>query len=290
MIGKNLLFAFGVAGVAAIAGIAAASGGWLFWDTLKGSDREAFRALIGAFSGAFFAFLFVRFGEGLKRIYDRKEKHHTTLVRLTHYFNDCLNITGDNVYVANTALSVFSEETLASGELPVFFNEFHSYPIDRELVIGLTNMDFANEVYTLNVELRKLNDSMATTDRSYAEVKAAFISKQIDPKTYVANVRHGRPRYIELREFLLELKADLIRHMASANLLARDAPFLVRVIRGLTRSTYSKRFTQQRQTEARRIEAEIEALAEASRVRIDAVSARAAQPHAAADAPKAARR
>lgn len=283
MKGKRLLFAFGVAGVAAIVGIAAASAGWLFWETLKGADREAFRALLGAFSGAFFAFLFVRLGEGLKRIYDRKEKHHTTLVRLMHHFNDCLNITGDNVYVADTALSVFSEERLTSPELPVFFNEFHQYPIDRELVIGLTNMDFANEVYTLNVELRKLNDSMATIDRSYAEVKAAFVSKQIDPKTYIANIRHGRPRYIEIRAFLLPLKADLIRLMASANLLSRDAPFLVSVIRGLTRSTYSKRFEQQRQAEMQSIETEIEANAEASRARINAVQAGAAQPRAAAD-------
>ncbi len=287
---KNLLFGVGITVVAALAAIGAGSATWVFWEAWQGSDREAFRALLGAFSGAFFAFLFVRFGEGLKRIYDRKEKHHTSLVRLQHYFNDCLNITGDNVFVADTFLNVFDEKRLQSNDLPIFINRFHEYPIDRELVIGLTNLDFANDVYTLNVELRKLNDSLATIDRSYAQVMEAFISKKIDPAMYVANIRHSRGQYVEMREFLLQTKADLIRLFASANLLSKDAPFLVRVIRALTKSSYSSRFKDDLPAEVKKVSAGIDAGAQSSRLRIEGVQARVAQPHAAADAPPAARR
>jgi len=288
---KNLLFGAGITVVAALAAIGAGSATWVFWEAWQGSDREAFRALLGAFSGAFFAFLFVRFGEGLKRIYDRKEKHHTSLVRLLHYFNDCLGITGDNVFIIDTFLNVFDDKRLQSNELPpIFTNRFHEYPIDRELVIGLTNLDFANDVYTLNVGLRKLNDSLATFDRSYAQIMEAFISKKIDTAMYVGNIRHSRGRYVEMREFLLQTKADLIRLFASANLLTKDAPFLVRVIGALTKSGYSSRFKANLPAEIQKVSAGIDAGAKSSRLRIEGVQARVAQPHAAADAPPAAPR
>src|SRR4051812_269798 len=98
---KSVGFAIGVILVAIIGAIAASSVTWIFWDAWKGSDRDAFRALLGAFAGAFFAFLFVRFGDGLKKVYERKEKHHTSLVRLQHYFNECLSITADNEFIAD---------------------------------------------------------------------------------------------------------------------------------------------------------------------------------------------
>ena len=61
---KSVLFGIGVAIVAVAAAIAATSFTWVFWDAWKAYDLEAFRALVGAFAGAFFAYLFVRFGVG----------------------------------------------------------------------------------------------------------------------------------------------------------------------------------------------------------------------------------
>ena len=199
---QRILIGLGVIFVAAIAVIAVVSATWIFWEAWHGSDHEAFRALVGAFSGAFFAFLFLRFAEAGKRIFERKEKNYNTLVRLQHYVNDCLNITGDNIFVIDDFHRCFSEDRLDRGELAVFINRFQQYPIDPELVIGLTNLQFANELYTLHVELRKMNDSLATLDRSYEQVMDAFISKKIDNATYVVNVKTSRNRYREIREFL----------------------------------------------------------------------------------------
>lgn len=280
---RDVLFALGVAVVAAVAAIAATSATWIFWEAWRGTEREAFRALLGAFSGAFFAFLFIRLGEGLKRVYDRKEKNEVALVRLQHYFNDCLNITGDNVYLADDTLQIFDEKRLQLNELPICTNRFQHYPIEREILLGLTNTDFLNDVYTLNVGLQKLNHSLAATDRSYEQIMEAFISKKIEPPTYVENVRHSKPKYIELREFLLETQDDLVRLFAAANLLRRDVPFLLRVIGALTKSKYSETFEAKLQAEIPRVQAEIQSGAEKSRVRIDRVAARADQTGAAAE-------
>src|SRR4029077_14309481 len=114
-----------------------------------------------------------RLAEALKRLFDRQETHHKTLNRLQHYFNECLSITGDNIFVSEDFLKIFPDEVLAAGELRVFVNRFHPYPIERELLLGVSNVDFLNDVYTLNVELRKLNDSMGAIDRAYEQTMEA---------------------------------------------------------------------------------------------------------------------
>ena len=277
---KAALFSVGIAIVVAIVAIAATSATWVFWEVWKGTDRDAFRAMMGAFSGAFFAFLFLRLGDGLKRVYERKEKHHTALVRLQHYFNDCLNTTGDNLFIADACVRVFDETRLQTGDRPIFMNQFQQYAIDRELPVGLTNVEFLNEVYTLNVELRKLNDSLATVDRAYAQVRGAFLAKKLELPDYLANARLTRSRSLEMREFLIETKNDLIRLFATSNLLLKDAPFLGIVIRALVKSSYSKDFKERLAEETSRVSLEIDGLAKESSGRIDAIQRRRTQPGA----------
>lgn len=265
---KSLLFALGVGIVAATAAISAASVSWLFWDAWKGSDLEAFRAIVGAFAGAFFAYVFVRFGDALKKVYDRKEANHTALVKLQHYFNDCLNITGDNIFIVDNCVEVFSDARLASADVPIFMNTYHQYPIDREIVSRLTNIDFLNEIYSLNISLQKMNASLATIDRSYSQLRDALLAKTIDVSTYKGNALQYRQRSLEMKGFLLQLKGDLIRLFATTNILMEDRPFLVRVIQSLVRTTHPKDFDRRLPAEQERVSGQIEAFAKASAEKI----------------------
>lgn len=167
---KSIFFAIGGVIVAISAAIVAGSVTWLFWDAWKSTDLEAYRAIVGAFSGAFFAYLFVRFGDALKKVYDRKEKNHSALVRLQHLFNDCLNTTSDNVFVADGCVSVFTDARMSSEGVPIYMNSFNQYQINTDLVVQLTNIEFLNDVFSLNVKLRKMNSSLETLDRSYSHM------------------------------------------------------------------------------------------------------------------------
>jgi len=239
-----------------------------FSSALSGTDTNTFKSFAGAFYGAFFAFLFVRTGEGLTKIYERKSKHFNTLVRFQHYFNDCLNITGDNVFIADDYIRIFDDRTLAKKEPRVFFNVFHEYPIDSELLIGLTNIDFINEVYTLNVELRKLNDTMHAIDRSYDQIRRAFVEKNIDLDTYILNVKEEKLRYFEVKKFLLETKSDLVRLYSISRILTKSSPLLSRVITRLSRSKYPVDIENQVKEEMKKLNIEIEKNAEISAEKI----------------------
>lgn len=265
---RSVFFAIGVAVVAIAAAIAAGSVTWLFWDAWKATDLEAFRAIVSAFSGAFFAYLFVRFGDALKKVYDRKEANHTALFKLQHYFNDCLSTTSDNVFIVDNCVNVFTNARMASEEVPIYMNSFHQYQINKDLVVQLTNVEYLNEVFSLNVSLRKTNDSLATLDSTYSQLRDSYFAKTIDVKTYKANALRYRDRCIEIKGFLMQTKDDLIRLLAVANILMQDRPFLARVILALVRTKYPKNFDIRLQVETERIIAEIEALGEASAKRI----------------------
>ncbi|OQW76895.1 MAG: hypothetical protein BVN35_05580 [Proteobacteria bacterium ST_bin11] len=267
---KQLLFAFGITVVAAVAAIVAGSMSWLFWDAWKSTDLEAFRALLGAFSGAFFAYVFVRFGDALKKIYECKEAHYFALLRLQHYFNDCLNTTSDNVFIINDCChKVFSEIRLASADAPIYMNSFQQYQINRQIVMSLTNIDFLNEVYSLNVSLQKINDSLATIDRAYSQLRDAFLAKNIDLSTYKTNARQYRDRCAEMRGFLDQLKEDLIRLLAITNLLLEDRPFLVRVTQSSVRTSYPKNLDALLKIEWQKVITEIDASGKASAQKIN---------------------
>ena len=265
---KSLLFTIGLTIVAVAVVIAASSVTWLFWDAWKATDIVAFRVIVGAFAGAFFAFLFVRFGDGLKKVYDRKESNHTALIKLQHYINDCLNTTGDNIFIVDNCASVFTDSRLASEETPIYMSSFHQYLINRELVTHLTNVDFLNEVYSVNVTLYKMNATLATIDRSYSQLRDAYLAKNVDIPTYKLNARRYRDQCTEIKAFLLQLKGDLIRLFAITGLLLKDRPFFVRVVLVLVRTTYPKDFEARVQIEQKRVTAEIEAIAEASAQKI----------------------
>lgn len=267
---KALLCAIGVAIVVAAGAMLAGSAAWLFWDVWKSSDLEAFRALVGGFAGAFFAYLFLRFGDALKKLYDRKESNYTSLVKLQHYFNDCLNATSDNIFITNDSAAVFSEEHLASGSAPLYMNVFHQYAIDRDTITKLTNLDFLNEVYSMNVSLNKMNQSLASIDRAYTLFREALLAKNIDLVTYQANARRYRERCVEIRGFLQQLQGDLIRLFSVANLLLKQRPLFVSVMQRLVRTNYPKDFHTQLALEQPRVRAEMESIAATSAERVRA--------------------
>ena len=265
---KSALFLIGILVVAVAGSIAGGSAIWLFWSAWKDTDLEAFRALVGGFAGAFFAYTFVRFGDALKKIYDRKELNLTTLVRVQHYFNDCLNTTSDNIFIVNDQKQVFTAARRASAETPIYMNKFLLYPLDRELVMNLTNLDFVNEIVSLNAGLRKMNDSLTTIDAGHAQMRDAFLAKNIDAKIYKENAWQYHDRCLEIEGFLRQTKEDLIRLFSVANLLLQERPFFVRILQALVRRKYPKGFERRIQIEQSRVQMEMDAIARSSGNRI----------------------
>ena len=270
----HILFGVGVVLAAIIAAVAMSSATWAFWESWRSGDEVLFRALIGGFAGAFFAFVFVRLGEGLKRLYERQEKNHSSLVMAEHVLNTYLGIIGDNVFVVDDFTEIMSEARLAGEPPPISMNQFTPYEIDKELLVGYTNIDFVNDFHSLHSSVRKLNDSLATADRAHEQAKRLFLDQKIGRGAYNSNMRIQRDKLQVLKGFLEEARDQTIEVMASAQLQLKDPPFFVRLLRILVRRTYTAGFRRQLPLEVDRIKQDIETVAAASQVRITSAERR----------------
>lgn len=211
------------------------------WGGTEAKSREMF---FGAFVGAFFAFIFVRLGEALTRIYERKARHYKAVIKLEHYFNYILNTLNENRFIIEHFREVFSDEVIDRGDTPLFTSRLHDIPFSKEDVIDLANLTFANAVFNFNVHVAKLNNSMASTNRSYELFSSAFVDGKIARDSYIANVRRHKERLIELEGFIKKTEKDSIYLLACSRVLSKNAPFLSRIIRRVARVTTSPTFEQ----------------------------------------------
>lgn len=225
----------------------------------------------GAFLGAFFAFLFVRIGEALTKIYNRHSKNDYALVVFEHHLNDSLSILADNIYVIDGFLDVI--ETLEkSPEEPILYaNKLHEIPINKESLLSLSNLELINDMASSNVAVRKLNNTMETVISSYIETKEAFISKSINQKTYYYNFMSMKPTFITLKKFTLASREEIVEILAAVRVLIGEAPILTRLIRKTLKIKYSKEMKFKINEEIEKLKIEIETVSKESKERIDKI-------------------
>jgi len=245
-----------------------ATAAFVFFKALFGSDAGMKKDFTAAFMGAFFAFLFVRLGEGLTLIYKRKSLSRNAMVRLQHHFNDCLNVLNDNIFVIDTFFRVFEGYDANQQNQKVFANRLQMVPIEKALVVDLNNLDFVNEVFTLQVDLRKLNDSMDAANRMIEGATEAFVGGRIDLVTYVANIDRIRPQMKDLKKFLAATMDDVVNALASSNLLLKNEPILSTIIRLSTPVHYSSSHKKHLPEEIAMIKKDIEAVGQESEERV----------------------
>jgi hypothetical protein len=231
---------------------------FLVFKALFGSDPGIKNDLTSAFMGAFFAFLFLRLGEGLTLIYKRKALSRHSMVRLQHQLNDWLTILNDNIFIVDTFFDVFKDYDINQEHQRIFANRLQTIPIEKDLAINFTNLDFVNEVFTLQVDIQKLNDSMNMANRMIEGMTEAFLEKRIDVENYVENIDLIRPQMKELKKFLSASMENVINAIASSKLLLKKEPILSTIIRFSTSSHYSSLHKKLLSDEVVRLKKEIE--------------------------------
>lgn len=248
-----------------------ATAAFLFFKAIFGTESGVRKDFSAAFMGAFFAFLFLRLGEACTLIYKRQATNRNALVKLQHHFNDCLNLINDNMFIIDTFFSVFEDYSSDQEEPRIFSNRLKPIPIEKDLVVDLLNLDIINEIYTLHVDLRKLNDSMETANNMIEGPSEAFIGKIINHPTYVANIDQLKPLMQDLKKFLNAAVKDIIKEQASSNLLLKNEPVLSIIIRLSSLKHYSESHKKALPKEIDRIKKQIEEIGNESADRIQKI-------------------
>ena len=234
----RVLFIDGIILLCMIAGVVGGSLAWNLWSVWRGSDLEAFRAIAGGFSGAFFAYLFVRLGESMKLLYDRQRANGNALVRLQHYFNVCLEILNTNEKTIDKMQIALSDARLRSSCIPMFGVGFRPFQINRELPLSLTNIDYINDVCDFNADLELINLDLASIQQGLQEVRDAFLAKAIEEADYKDNAKRFRESSSQLLPFLARSRSQIIRLIAISRILLSRKSFWSKLTEKVVRTSY----------------------------------------------------
>lgn len=179
---------------------------------------ELFLNSFGAFAGAFFAFLFLRLGEFLTKLYERQVKHYNSLVNLETQLNEIGGVVHDNLYVIPKFI-----QAIKSGH--VYFNNLHTLNVDKRHYEDLYNISLINELFSYNYHLRKANDDIGTLTSGYQEIKNAFIQKNISLEDYKVNTEILSENLAYLEKFLVHLKDETVTLIALVRIhMKHDQP------------------------------------------------------------------
>jgi hypothetical protein len=230
--------------LALVAGVAGGSLAWNLWSAWRGGDLEAFRAIAGGFSGAFFAFVFVRLGESLKQLYDRQVANHDALVRLDHYLNSCLEDLTINVGVIDNMQVILADPMLRNSTIPVCPARFRLFQVDKKLPLTLTNTDYINEIYAFNALLERVNMDLGAIQQDMQEIKEQFFAKALNEAEYKSNLAVFRDRtQAQVTPFLLQRRGDVVRLIAISRILHEQRPLWSRITQKIIRTSYPKNFS-----------------------------------------------
>lgn len=240
-----------------------------FFDALVlENSSKSFEIFMGGFAGAFFAFLFLRLGEALTKIYERQNKHYNALVRLEHVCNRYLSIISNNVFVVDD-FTTLAKKALEENKPFIYFNVLHEFVLDEEIILSLSNLDLINDVFSFEMGINKMNNSISATNRFYGEIKSAFIQKTIDFDTYKVNVGILVSKLSELKAFLVDLERENKEIVATARILMKDKPIFTSLIHMFSKKGYPNDIETKTIQEIKELDKEIEQVRAASQTRID---------------------
>lgn len=178
-----------------------------------------------AFAGAFFAFVFLRITEFLSKIYERQVRHYNSLVVLETQLNELIGIISDDLYLIPTF-----KNSIESGN--IYFSKLSQLPIDKTHYDNLQDITLINDLFSYNSQLRKLNDDIDSLSGGYADIKNAYIQRNIDPNDYLLNAKITAKMLTTLQVFLDDTNKKTIELMAKVRLMSkRDVPLGTQMMR-----------------------------------------------------------
>ena len=237
------------------------------------ADEKFTESASAAFLGAFLAFIFVRVSDFFKSYSDRTTKNHSALIKLEHTLNGLFNTLDENIFVIETFETIYKTYTKKANQDHVFVwaNRLHPVANLDELILELLNIDLINELFTINIHLRKLNESMDTINDAYAESKDALIGGKIDPENYLANVTRIHKDLLDIKRFISSSIEETTQALAAVRVLARKRPLMGYLLRRLAGHKYDKTFSSKRAAEIATIRTELENTKRESQDRISKV-------------------
>jgi hypothetical protein len=181
---------------------------------VQSSDKFVFTSpeFIGAFSGAFFAFIFGIISYRIIKRYERFIQHKGALVQLERLLNEHIDLSGLNRTVALNTQSLLSSHHLTR-------NRFVDLPLQKELNTSLGSLEIANKYFSYERSITRINidtQSLNYTLLRFEDVMIGGGVLEAENWYYVTGAIAQIPGYmnkieVETRELLALVRINIAR-------------------------------------------------------------------------------
>jgi len=136
---------------------------------------------IGAFLGAFFAFIFVKIGEWISIKRKGNVNHFNSLIQIERLLNRIFSRLEENILTFQNNMGALKSTKLLAWSS-------HAIPFSNKLADDLKNLDFVNEYFSFSLDMETLNNDFETMKSMYGEIKSLFLDEKISPEVYKDNI------------------------------------------------------------------------------------------------------
>lgn len=242
----------------------------LFWSNrlfLWAFDKNSNFLVSGtaAFLGAFLAFLFVRLGDFLSKVYTREVMHYNSLVTLGTELNELIGMIDSNLYLMPNFKKAIKEGN-------IYWSRLRILPINKTHLNELYDINLINKVFEFNHEVRSLNNDIENLMEGYNDLKNAFINKHIAVEHYVQNAVLISKQIDLLEKFLTDLSNKVQVLFARVRLQQeKDKPLGTKIMEFFIHTSGSKITQKEINKEVNKLKKELADSRAKSKREIDAI-------------------
>lgn len=174
---------------------------------------------IGAFMGAFSAFIFLIIEKTFSKYRERRKIHFNALVRAEYLLNENLQLTSDNIYMVDGLIKVLKKGALHIGG-------FNQLVWDQSILLNLANLDMINNLSSYAITVRKVNRDLDMLEKWYEQLKLALIQKNIDKTTYDINITVLIKQLEVIRKFLIKADDETLVRQSEVRVMMKERNFI----------------------------------------------------------------
>ena len=219
---------------------------------VPGLNRDIVQTGIVAFFGAFFAFIFVKFGEWIRDVKKGNINHFISLMKIERL----LNRISDRLEVN---ILVFGENLDALKSMKLLAWSSHEIPFNNELSDDLKNIDFINEYFSFSLDIERMKNDFVTIKNMHEENKGLFINEKISPDAYKDNVSFCIGEMEKIIKFMKAYQENAIQLLAKTRILQKEKEKNWTFLFGaFPKRHYAKNFNKKVEEEAKILNKEID--------------------------------